>query len=96
MNVPAHPPEPTGPPAYLLIRALENNVTITTIELSEGVRGSAVPERLQAGEIFVLFLDGRVQGYKIRGNAEVYSAYGTILGEQPAVHPGRGKIPAGS
>lgn len=73
--------DPPNPP-FLLIKALENNVSITVLELSEGVRGTAMPERLNAGEVFVLFLDGRVQGYKIKGNAEIYSPYGTIPGER--------------
>ena len=83
LNVPGEWPAPNpGPAAYLLIKALDDTVTITTIELAEGMRGSTMPERLKAGEIFVLYLDGRVLGYRIRGNAEVYSQFGTIAGEK--------------
>lgn len=71
---------PPGSPQYLIIKALEDGVSITSIELAEGVRGSSMPERLKAGEVFILYLDGRVQGYKIRGNAEVYSQFGKVEG----------------
>lgn len=79
----SHAPGPAPAPAFLLIRALENNVTISVIEMAEGVKGTTMPERLNAGEVFVLFLDGKVHGYKIRGNAEIHSPYGTIAGERP-------------
>ncbi|HYE77111.1 MAG TPA: trp RNA-binding attenuation protein MtrB, partial [bacterium] len=69
-----------GGPPYLIIKALEDGVSVSTIELSDGIRGTTMPERLRAGEVFVLFLDGRVQGYKIQGNAEVYSQFGKVEG----------------
>ncbi|MEO7993041.1 MAG: trp RNA-binding attenuation protein MtrB [bacterium] len=90
MTQTAEPP-PAPASEYVIIRALEDGVTVSFQDMSQGVKATALAERLQRGETLVLFLDPRVTGYKIKGNVEILSAHGRLRGTGATlVETGRG------
>ncbi|MEQ8236760.1 MAG: trp RNA-binding attenuation protein MtrB [Syntrophomonadaceae bacterium] len=65
---------------YIVIKALENGVTI--IGLTRGAETKFHhTEKLDKGEIMVVQFTEHTSAMKIRGNAEITHRYGTTLSE---------------
>lgn len=63
---------------YIIIKAEESGVTISAVPFED--KENEYPVRLDDGELFVLHLDTRFRGYKIRGKVEVITKLGTLKG----------------
>ncbi|MBT9253114.1 MAG: trp RNA-binding attenuation protein MtrB [Brockia lithotrophica] len=62
---------------YVVIRALENGVTVIGLTRGETTRFHHI-EKLDAGEVMVAQFTEHTAAIKIRGHAEVYTRFGTV------------------
>ncbi|HHW90029.1 MAG TPA: trp RNA-binding attenuation protein MtrB [Clostridiales bacterium] len=63
--------------SYVVIKALSDDVSIIGLTRGEETRTQHT-EKLGAGEIMIAQFTERVSAIKVKGNAEVYTAYGVI------------------
>ena len=67
---------------YIVIKALENGVTIMGLTRGKDTKFHHT-EKLDRGEVIVLQFTEHTSAVKVRGKAEVYSRYGTVTSDGP-------------
>lgn len=65
---------------YIVIKALSDDVSIIGLTRGEETRTQHT-EKLGAGEVMVAQFTERVSAIKIKGNAEIHTAYGIVKTE---------------
>jgi transcription attenuation protein (tryptophan RNA-binding attenuator protein) len=66
---------------YVVIKALSDDVSIIGLTRGEETRTQHT-EKLGAGEVMIAQFTEKVSAIKVKGNAEVYTAYGVIKTEK--------------
>jgi hypothetical protein len=64
---------------YVIVKALENGVTISAIALEDS--DTEMPVRLDEGELYIMRINPSLRGYKLRGDVELQTKLGIIKGD---------------
>jgi len=62
---------------YIVIKAMENGVTIIGLTRGKDTRFHHT-EKLDQGEVMIAQFTEHTSAIKVRGNAEIYTRYGTL------------------
>ncbi|NLU48913.1 MAG: trp RNA-binding attenuation protein MtrB [Syntrophomonadaceae bacterium] len=62
---------------YIVIKAMENGVTIIGLTRGKDTRFHHT-EKLDQGEVMIAQFTEHTSAIKVRGNAEIYTRYGTV------------------
>ncbi|HEY8443943.1 MAG TPA: trp RNA-binding attenuation protein MtrB [Clostridia bacterium] len=65
---------------YVVIKALSDDVSIIGLTRGEETRTQHT-EKLGAGEVMLAQFTAKVSAIKVKGNAEIYTAYGVVKSE---------------
>ncbi|HEY8419730.1 MAG TPA: trp RNA-binding attenuation protein MtrB [Clostridia bacterium] len=65
---------------YIVIKALSDDVSIIGLTRGEETRTQHT-EKLGAGEVMLAQFTEKVSAIKVKGNAEIYTAYGVVKSE---------------
>lgn len=71
--------------SYIVVKALSDDVSIIGLTRGDETRTQHT-EKLGNGEILLAQFTERVSAIKIKGNADIYTAYGIIKSESKSKH----------